>query len=266
VDRLDGLTLMFLARLRRHPIAIEANLRRAITLTYALPEDCLRPLLPPGLTLDTHRGSGFLAAAIVETESLRPSGFPQTLGQDFFLAGYRVFTTLDVGHGRRLRGLRILRSDANRRRMVVGGNLLTHYNYHLCRTVIDVHPERIDVSVDTPDGGGDLDLTVFPGRADVPPGSPFGSVREARRFAGPLPYTFDYEAETGAIVAINATRTNWRPSPVAVEIRRIGFFDRPQFEGCTPTLAAAFMVTNVEYRWHRGVLHPLGADVGRGAA
>ena len=61
-----------------------------------------------------------------------PPGMPAALGQDFFLAGYRVFTTFRAPTGRRLRGLRILRSDANRARMVTGGNLLTHYNYHRC--------------------------------------------------------------------------------------------------------------------------------------
>jgi hypothetical protein len=44
--------------------------------------------------------------------------------------------------------------------------------------------------------------------AALPAGSPFSSVREARRFAGPLPFTFDYEEQTHSIVAVYATRTN----------------------------------------------------------
>src|SRR5688572_572425 len=119
-------------RLRRHPFAVEAHFDECITLTYALPADVLRPLVPPGLELETLRGQGFVAVALVQTRSLKPEVLPPGLGQDFFLAGYRVFTTFRRPDGRRLRGLRILRSDADRTMMVVGGNLLTHYNYHRC--------------------------------------------------------------------------------------------------------------------------------------
>ena len=246
-----------LTRLRRHPIAIQAHLQDCLTLTYALPPDVLRRLLPPGLELDTYGGHAFIAVALVQTESLRPAGLPERMGQDFFLAGYRVFTTFTPATGPAMRGLRILRSDANRARMVAGGNLLTHYNYHRCDATIDPSPGRIHVEVRTQDHGGDLDATIDLTNATLPPGSPFSSVRAARRFAGPLPFTFDYEPQTHAIIAINARRTNWRPAPVAVEVRRMSFFDQAVFGGCTPILAAAFHVQDIDYRWERGVRYRL---------
>jgi hypothetical protein len=243
-------------RLRRHPIAIDAHLRDCLTLTYAAAPDVLRPLLPPGLELDTFGGFGFVAIALVQTEALRPAGLPRAMGQDFLLAGYRVFTRF-----RNMRGLRILRSDTNRARMVIGGNLLTHYNYHRCDARLDVSGGCVHIAIQTPDGVGDLDLTADVTRRVLPEGSPFESVREARRFAGPLPYTFDYEPETHAIIAINAVRTNWRPAPVAVDVRRVAFFDQPVFAGCRPVLAAAFHVGQVEYRWERGVRYALPEDL-----
>jgi uncharacterized protein YqjF (DUF2071 family)/uncharacterized membrane protein YphA (DoxX/SURF4 family) len=247
-----------LTRLRRHPIPIQAHLRDCLTLTYALPPNVLRRLLPPGLELETCGGYAFVAVALVQTESLRPAGLPALMGQDFFLAGYRVFTTFAPASGRLMRGLRILRSDANRARMVVGGNLLTHYNYHRCDASIDRSPDRIHVTVRTHDNGGDLDATADLANAALPAGSPFRSVRDARRFAGPLPFTFDYEQETHAIIAINARRTNWQPAPVGVDVRRISFFEQAVFDGCTPLLAAAFHVKDIDYRWERGVRHALG--------
>jgi hypothetical protein len=102
------------------------------------------------------------------------------------------------------------------------------------------------------DGRGDLDATVTSASPALPAGSPFESWREARRFAGPLPFTFDYEEETHAVVAIGATRANWRPSPVSVDVRRLSFFDRPPFRDCAPVLAAAFTVKDIDYRWSRG--------------
>jgi hypothetical protein len=246
------------ARLRRHPFPVEAHFRNCLTLTYAVPADVLRPLLPPGLELETVGGNGFVAIALVQTESLRPAGLPRTLGQDFFLAGYRVFTKFRAPDGRARRGLRILRSDANRARMVVAGNLLTHYNYHHCNASITSMPDgRLRVAVRTADHHGDLEVIANLRDHSLPPGSPFATLCEARRFAGPLPFTFDYEPETHAIVAIEATRTNWRPAPVGIEAHRIALFDQPVFRGCTPVLAVAFHVQDIDYQWKRGTHHPL---------
>jgi hypothetical protein len=245
------------ARLRRHPFPVEAHLQHCLTLTYALPPDVLRPLLPPGLELETAGGYGFLAIAVVQARGLRPAALPAPLGQDCFLAGYRVFTVFRVPGGRRLRGLLILRSDADRASMVAGGNLLTHYRYHRCTARLDQADAAIRIAVTTGDRGGDLRLTADLSTHGVPADSPFASVREARRFAGPLPFTFDYEPETRAIIAIQATRANWRPEPVSVEVAQVSFFDQPAFRGCTPILAAAFHVKAVDYRWERGVRHPL---------
>ena len=244
-------------RLRRHPIAIRATLRDCVTLTYAFPAPVLRPLLPPGLELETVGDAGFVAVALVQTERLRPEGVPSALGNDFFLAGYRVFARFRTEDGRELRGLRILRSDTNRTLMALGGNLLTHYNYHRCRAALVSANETLRYTVRTGDGTGDVDVIVDRGDPALPEGSPFASVREARRFAGPLPFTFDYEPETHAIIAIEARRTNWRPALVRADVHRLSFLDQPAFAGCTPRLAAAFYVRAIEYHWQRGVRHAL---------
>jgi len=246
-------------RLQRHPLPVEAHLDDCLTLTYALPPAVLRRLLPPGLELDTFGGYGFVAVALVQTRSLHPAWLPKRCGQDFFLAGYRVFTTFRTADGHTLRGLRILRSDTDRGLMVAGGNLLTHYNYHRCDAAIEESADCVHVAVTAADAISNLDITADLTNATLPAGSPFASVREARRFAGPLPFTFDYERESDAIVVIKATRTVWRPAPVAVDVRRLAFFDQAVFSGCTPILAAAFHVKHIDYRWERGVRHQLGA-------
>jgi len=251
---------MLRTRLRRHPVAIEAHFDDCLTLTYAVPADVLRPLVPRGLELDTDAGYAFIAVALVQTRALRPAHAPQWCGQDFFLAGYRVFTTFEAHGGRRLRGLRILRSDANRRSMVIGGNLLTHYNYHRCDANLERRDNMIRVTVATRDGYGDVDVSADLDRPELPAGSPFSTLRDARRFAGPLPFTFDYEPDSDSIVSIEARRSTWKPTPVRVDVRRLAFFEQPMFHGCAPVLAAAFYVGGVDYRWNRGVRHPLHDD------
>ena len=100
--------------LRRHPFPVVAWFERVVAVSFAFPEDTLRSLVPRGLEIDAYEGFGFVTIAMVWTKNLRPAGFPAFLGQDFFLAGYRVFTRLNDGT-RRLRGLRILRSETDQR-------------------------------------------------------------------------------------------------------------------------------------------------------
>jgi hypothetical protein len=140
--------------------------------------------------------------------------------------------------------------------MQIGGNLLTHYNYRCCDAAVVTRGPAIDVAVRSRDGA-DLEITAHLDRSSLPPASPFMSMAQARRFAGPLPFTFDYESKAHAILSIRASRANWTPRPISVDVRRVGFFDQPAFRGCTPRLAAAFHVANVDYRWERGVLHAL---------
>lgn len=247
-----------LFRLQRHPLPVRAHFDHCLVLCYAFPAELLAPLLPPGLTLDTYDGYGFVAVAMVQTRGLRPAFLPRRLGQDFFLAGYRVFVKFRGPGGRTLRGLRILRSDADRALMVAGGNLLTHYNYRRCDATLAASSRDLSVAVRTPDGEADIDVVAhLEGAAELPAHSPFRTLHDARRFAGPLPYTFDYEPQTHSIVAIRGRRESWSPRLVPVEVRTMSFFDGARFRGVEPILASAFYVHDIPYRWERGVRHPL---------
>jgi len=244
-----------LHRLKRHPFPVVAHFEHCLVLAYMLPRETLTPLLPPGLELDTFEEFGFVAIAMVQTKRLRPAFLPDAFGQDFFLTGYRIFARYTTPEGRSLRGLRILRSDTDKSLMAFSGNLLTHYNYRRAKVTLNVSPERIEVQIRTPHQEADLhvlaDLTSMP--APLPAGSPFHDLKEARRYAGPLPYTFDYERETNSIIRIQGIRHDWLPVPVRVDVREVTFFDDARFRGVKPILANAFYVKNIPYRWERGV-------------
>jgi hypothetical protein len=154
-----------------------------------------------------------------------------------------------------VRGLYVLRSDTDRRLMLAGGNLFTHYSYHLCEARIG----ESTWSVRTPRHEADLDIALKQGPAALPPGSPFRSEKDALRFAGPLPFTFSYEPETASLIRIRGVRERWRPRLATVDVRRASFFESPRFHGVTPQLAAAFQVHDIPYRWERGVRVPVEA-------
>lgn len=251
-----------LASLKRHPIPVQAFFRTSLVLTFAYPEEVLTPLLPPGLMLDSYEGNGFLAIALVQTERLRPVGLPTMFGGNFFLSGYRVFSRFRLRDGREIRGLRILRSDADNRLMVWGGNLLTHYRYRKCTVECREIDNRLEISVTTPNAEADLFVrarTAAPASAP-PPGSPFRDLHIARRYAGPLPFTFDYEPQSNQMVIIEGVRENWKPMPVEIETVRSTFLDRPPFDAAPLRLANAFLIRNIPYRWKRGIVAPLSGD------
>ncbi|ROR35428.1 DUF2071 domain-containing protein [Kitasatospora cineracea] len=247
--------------LQRHPVPMRTRFAHSLVLTYALPPQVLEPLLPPGLALDTYTDPagtehGFVAAALVDTRDLRPAFLPAGLGADLILTGYRIFTRFPTPGGRTMRGLKILRSDTDSRTMAVGGNLLTRYHYRLARIGSRVVGDTLEFRVLSRDGRADLhvraDLAGAP--ADLPAGSPFACAKDARRFAGPLPYTFEHEPRTGSMIVVKAVRTHWEPTPVAVELPTPPtFFQHGPFAGTAPVLANAFHVADLDYGWDAGL-------------
>lgn len=250
--------MSFLKYLQRHPFPVVAWFDRVAAVSFAFPESALRPLVPEGLEIDTHEGFGFVTVAMVWTKNLRPAGFPAFLGQNFFLAGYRIFTRLN-DHGRRLRGLKILRSETDQRRMVWMGNLLTRYRYRHVKVNLDYAAAVTRVRTAFADGSPSLEVTfeTSPDPIALPPGSPFGDWKTARRFAGPMPFTFSAETDRTCVV-IEGSRQDWVPRPIAVKDWQVGLFRESPLREVEPILANAFAVEGVAYRWKKGRIVTMG--------
>lgn len=239
--------------LQRHPFPVVAWFDRVVAVSFAFPEEVLQPLVPEGLEIDGYEGHGFLTVALVWTRQLRPAGFPPFLGQDFFLAGYRIFTRLRDESGRRLRGLKILGSETDKQRMVTLGNLMTGYNYRQVKVQIETTGTTTRVHTRREDGHTTLDLTFDDcgGEIGLPAGSPFPDWRTARRFAGPMPFTFSPQGD-GSFVVIEGSRADWTPRPVLLKDWQVGIFDEGPLKGVLPLPANAFAVNDIAYRWERG--------------
>jgi len=251
---LNGFLLKYL---RRHPFPVVALFEKVVAVSFAFPEAVLRPLVPEALEIDTYQGFGFITVAMVWTRDLRPALFPTFLGQDFFLAGYRIFTRFQDNSGRGLRGLYILRSETDKKCMVWAGNLLTRYQYR--HVNVALHESGPDTHVVTSRRGDgvtlDLAFDSSNDSAGLPEGSPFNDWQTARRFAGPMPFTFSAEGD-GSFVVIEGSRQDWVPRPIQIKNWRVGLFEEAPLRGVKPILANAFAVENVSYRWKRGRIVP----------
>ena len=239
-----------LSFIKNHPFAVEAFFKSSVVLTFAIPKEQIQPFIPECLQLDLFNDKwAFLAIAMVQTKNLRPKGFPKALGNDFFLIGYRVFVRFTNSAGKNLRGLYILRSETDSKKMEFFGNIFTHYNY----TTTDInqieHTGKLEISSRK---SGFKMVIEAPGTENIslPPDSPFCDWNEARRFAGPLPFTFTYSAAEKKVLIIEGVRENWKPRPVRVIDCKFSFIDKMKLNEVK--LANAFIIENIPYYWKKG--------------
>lgn len=239
-----------LSFLKNHPFAVEAFFESSLVFTFAIPKEQIQQLIPACLELDTHDNKwAFIAVAMVQTKSLRPKGFPKILGNDFFLIGYRVFVRFTNQAGKSLRGLYILKSETDKKKMEYFGNIFTHYNY----TTTDIHQNSQNGVTEISSNNSGFKVRIENANDEnisLPVGSPFTDWKEARRFAGPLPFTFTYNTSTKEVLIIEGVRENWKPMPVKVVDHNFSFIDNLKLDGVK--LANAFIIRNIPYYWKKG--------------
>lgn len=238
-----------LSFLKNHPFGVEAHFENSTVLTFAVPKAQVIDLIPECLELDLFQDKwAFIAMAMVQTKELRPKGFPKFMGNSFFLTGYRVFVRYTNAKGKRLRGLYILKSETNKKKMAFMGNIFTHYKY----TTTDIHQTKKEdvVEITSEKSKFKIKMNVSERNIELPEFSPFESWKEARRFAGPLPFTFTYNEEAKEVLIIEGVRQNWKPKPIEVNDYNIQFLSDFKFINCV--LANAFVIEDVPYYWKKG--------------
>jgi hypothetical protein len=238
------------AFLKNHPFAVEAFFESSLVFTFAVPKEEIQHMIPVCLQLDTHEDKwAFIAVAMVQTKSLRPKGFPSWMGNDFFLIGYRIFVRYLNEAGRSLRGLYILKSETDKRKMEFFGNMFTHYNY----ATTDIHQNMVGEIKEIHSDKSGFKVSIDHSNHEeisLPVDSPFTDWREARRFAGPLPFTFTFNPVTNQVLIIEGVRENWKPMPVHVLDYHFSFIDQLHLQDIK--LANAFIIQRVPYYWKKG--------------
>jgi uncharacterized protein YqjF (DUF2071 family) len=238
-----------LSALKNHPFAVEAFFDSSVVLTFAIPKEQLEPLIPECLTLDTFDDKwAFVAVAMVQTKGLRPKGFPALFGRDFFLIGYRIFVRYTTNEGKRLRGLYIIKSETDKKSMAFFGNIFTHYNYKTTDILVEKKQGHTEISSER--SGFHVDIIRENEDAGLPEHSPFHDWKEARRFAGPLPFTFTYDPESKKVLIIEGVRQHWQPAPLQVLDYKFSYLDSLNLKGIV--LANAFIIKDIPYYWKKG--------------
>lgn len=235
--------------LKNHPFAVEAYFESSTVLTFAVAKEQLLDLIPECLELDTFQDKwAFVAIAMVKTKDLRPKGFPKFLGNDFFLIGYRIFVRYTNKSGKRLRGLYILKSETDKKKMQMMGNIFTHYNY--TTTTVSHIENELSKTISSAQSNFHINISKEAGDIALPSQSPFTDWKEARRFAGPLPFTFTYNESKKEVLIIEGVRQHWVPQPIKIIDYEFDFLTQLPFKNAV--LANAFVINNIPYYWKKG--------------
>lgn len=235
--------------LKNHPFAVETHFESSTVLTFAIPKEELQGFIPECLELDTFKDKwAFIAVAMVQTKELRPKGFPKFIGNNFFLIGYRVFVRYTNNAGKKLRGLYILKSETNKKKMEFLGNIFTHYNYSTT-DISEINKNDFKV-VKSIKSEFTFKIDTTEKEINLPENSPFENWKEARRFAGPLPFTFTYNEEKREVLIIEGVRQNWKPKPIEIVGYNFSFINKLNFQNSV--LANAFVIENIPYYWKKG--------------
>jgi len=235
--------------IKNHPFAVDAFFEASIVLTFAVPKQELINKIPECLTLDTFNDEhAFIAIAMVQTKNLRPKGFPAFLGNNFFLIGYRIFVRYTNPKGKVFRGLYIIKSETDKTKMKFLGNLFTHYNY--TKTDINELKSKETTIIKSKKSDFKLEFNSNLDNVDLPKNSPFQSWKEARKFAGPLPFTFTYNNKKKEILIIEGVRKKWQPKPILVKNYHFSFLNGLNLKNIH--LANAFIINDIPYSWKKG--------------
>ncbi|PAC30478.1 hypothetical protein BWI92_12545 [Flectobacillus sp. BAB-3569] len=237
-------------KLQSHPFPVEAFFNKSVVVTCAVEKSMLEKLIPAPLQLDTFQNHwGFVAMALVETKHLRPKGFPAFLGNDFTLIGYRIFVRYTNKKGKNLRGLFILKSETDKRKMEFLGNIFTNYKYETI--YIQNTTRQNSILFQSKLGGFKIQYHEEDASNIVlPSNSPFADWKEARRFAGPLPFTFSVDDVNREVIIVEGKRSFWEPKPIKIQdfsSEYINQLTKNQFQ-----LASGFIVKDIPYEWKAG--------------
>lgn len=237
--------------MRPLPFAVKTWFDCFVVLIYAVDKEPAEKLLPYPLVHEEHNGKALMAAAFVQSEKFRPAFLPSFFGTSFNLAGYRHMAAYTKADGKKIRGLKIIQSATNKKFMQVGGNELTQYKFKYNPIEIENSNGNISIQGDGVKVIAKENLTQV--EIPLPQHSVFETWNHARKYGGPLLYTFEVEPEKKTVVITEGSRKNWQPKPVEVIEADIDFFKQEPYASMNPVLSAAYMVKNIPYSWKKAV-------------
>lgn len=237
--------------MRPLPFGIKTWFEYFIVLIYSVDKEKAEAMLPYPLVHEEHNGKALMAAAFVKSKNFRPFFLPAFAGTSFNLVGYRHMAAYTKADGKTIRGLKIIQSGTNKKWMQRGGNELTQYKFRYNPIVIENTNGDITIKGD----GVNILAREAPPEQEIPlpENSIFENWKYARKYGGPLLYTFEVEPENKSVIITEGSRNHWQPRPVHVLQADVDFFKNSPYAEMNPELSAAYLVKDIPYSWKKAV-------------
>ncbi len=241
-----------LAQLTSNPFTMKAHFEFSLVLCFVVPKEEVEALIPTEIfSLDlVDENHAAVAVACVSTSQLRPRWMPKKMGNEFFLTGYRTFVYYKTKSGKRRRGLYILASETDKKSMVLLGNLFSRYNYNYLKLDVERTEENINIS-----SKHGLQITSKAEKHQFTGNDFFKTEQQAKRFAGPLPWTFHFNKKQNAVSMVRGIRKNWNPKFVEVTNYQIPKLNEIGIQHAT--YSHSFFISNIDYQWNKSEIDQL---------
>jgi len=231
-----------------HPVAMTTGFRHCLLVNFAVDPSALARLLPRHLTPDLHDGSAFVSIVIAEMHRMRPEALPMALGITYDQVVYRAVVRCGAE-----RGVTFLRSDANNRLMVAGGNALTFFRFHHATTRWDRTPDQVRFSLrpaEQVSAGISATYDLSTAGTTMPASSRFRDLPTAQRFLTELYAAFGALRSDNRVEVVRIARSPWEST---VLLAHSGTYEAMTsgllFHDTDAVLDSVFHVRNLEYHW-----------------
>lgn len=230
------------------PFNVVTEFKAFALLLYSVDLVSAKKLIEDPFILKEHKGRGIMATAFAKVKHLRPAFLPSFLGVNFDFAGFRFMVDYHSNSKNKdLSGLKILRSVSNNKLLSAGGKIFSQYNFSYSN--LEINQSQISTTIK----GElfDIELQHSSDKRFIQAGSLFSDYSEARKFAGPLLYTFERKAHKISIV--EGSREHWQPRPAKIIAHRNDFFAELPFSKLDAIPEAAFTINDIPYSWQKAI-------------
>lgn len=185
---------------------------------------------------------------LIRLKQIRPDGLPSCLGVSSENAAHRIAVEWDVD-GATQEGVFISRRDTSSRlNAVVGGRLFPGVHHHAVFRVQE-HDDRYRIELSSDDHRMRL-LVEGRAAAQFPPGSVFGSLREASDFfeRGSLGYSLT--STPGQFEGLELRSVDWRVRSFAIDKLESSFFEsRSLFPAGAVEFDSSLLMQGINHEW-----------------
>ncbi|MFT3924125.1 MAG: DUF2071 domain-containing protein [Myxococcales bacterium] len=238
------------------PFDPETVWEEAVCVNLRMHPDALRPLVPPAFELDLHQGHAFVSLTASRLKNFGVVGVPNALRTNFYQATYRAHVRYVDYAGRTRRGCYMVRSDTNSEAMSMAANALPEFRAHHCSTypiVMARHQGNLVLTVDSgQDAAGKVVLVLDTEHChqEMPAGSVFTSLAQARALLVDFDESYAHDADSDEILVLRIERGEWKIKVVSVVDSYLGFVSRgPLGQRADTVLDSVFYFREVPYRW-----------------